>query len=255
MRRDHRSRADCVLGSDLRCGDRPGAIKETRSCPPTTMSSIPTPPNGSESLFALESSPPETLTNAPSSKSKRATSKGTRNATSSPGLADGPERSGSQAGPTTNPPGQDRHRVSRFRALDSAKAMPTNDTCGPLFTASSPSAALQSALASRLRARMDVNGSPEYALTWKDWDMPAGVPICALRASARRTSGSGFTGWPTACAGDATKGVESLETSRARGAGNLNLPSTAALALKRERERGHRVGQRPAAGTGRTRRA
>lgn len=27
--------------------------------------------------------------------------------------------------------------------------------------------------------------------------MPAGVPICALRASGHRTSGKGFTGWPT----------------------------------------------------------
>lgn len=75
--------------------------------------------------------------------------------------------------------------------------MPTNDTCGPLFNASSPSADLQRCLESRLRARMDVNGSPEYELTWKEWDMPSGLPICALRASGRRTSGKGFTGWPT----------------------------------------------------------
>jgi len=32
--------------------------------------------------------------------------------------------------------------------------------------------------------------------------MPAGVPICALRGSARRTSGSGSTGWPTPRAED-----------------------------------------------------
>lgn len=88
-------------------------------------------------------------------------------------------------------------RVSRFRARDSEKAMPTNDTSGPLFTASSPSARLQRSLESRLRAQMDVNGSPEYALTWKQWDMPSGPPICALRAQARPTSGNGFTGWPT----------------------------------------------------------
>ena len=75
--------------------------------------------------------------------------------------------------------------------------MPTNDTSGPLFTRSSPSADLQRSLENRLRARMDVNGSPEYALTWKHWDMPAGLPICALRASARRISGNGFGGWPT----------------------------------------------------------
>jgi hypothetical protein len=75
--------------------------------------------------------------------------------------------------------------------------MPINDTCGPLFMTSSPSAALQSSLESRLKALTDVNGSPEYALIWKQWDMPAGLPICALRASARRKSDSGFIGWPT----------------------------------------------------------
>jgi len=44
---------------------------------------------------------------------------------------------------------------------------------------------------------MDVNGSLQFALTWKVWDMPAGPPICALRASGRRMFGLGFTGWPT----------------------------------------------------------
>lgn len=96
-------------------------------------------------------------------------------------------------------------RVSRFRARDSERAMPTNDTSGPLFTASSPSAALQRSLESRLLARMDLNGSPEFALTWRTQDMPAGPQICALRGRARRISGSGFSGWPTARANDAEK--------------------------------------------------
>src|SRR5690606_37029127 len=61
-------------------------------------------------------------------------------------------------------------------------------------------------LASRLCQKLDVNGSPEYELTWKQWDMPSGPPICALRASARRTSGRGFglspKGWTTPQAHD-----------------------------------------------------
>src|SRR5271157_3853765 len=84
--------------------------------------------------------------------------------------------------------------VSRFRARDSEKAMPMSDIYGPLFTNSSPSAALQRSLESRLRARMDVNGSPEYALTWKCWDMPSGPPIYALRARARLISDNGYSG-------------------------------------------------------------
>jgi len=107
-------------------------------------------------------------------------------------------------GATAAPFGPEAARVSRFRAQDANKAMPTNDTSGPLFSASSPSASLQRSLENKLRARMGANGSPEYALIWKHWDMPAGLPICALRASARRTSGSGFTGWPTPNATDST---------------------------------------------------
>ena len=95
------------------------------------------------------------------------------------------------------PSGPEAARVSRFRAQDADKAMPTNDTSGPLFSASSPSASLQRSLENKLRARMGANGSPEYALIWKHWDMPAGLPICALRASARRTSGKDYIGWPT----------------------------------------------------------
>ena len=91
--------------------------------------------------------------------------------------------------------------VSRFRSRDSGKAMSTNDTSGPLFSASSPSAAHQISLANRLRARMDLNGSPECALTWKALDMPAGVQICQLVASERRTGDTGCSGppsaWPT----------------------------------------------------------
>jgi len=56
-------------------------------------------------------------------------------------------------------------------------------------------------LESKLQAALAETGSPEYALTWKRWDMQSGQPICALRASARRTSDSGYGGWPTPDAG------------------------------------------------------
>ncbi len=83
-------------------------------------------------------------------------------------------------------------------ALDATThGWPTSATFGRKSGDSSPSAALQSSLASRLPARMEGYGSPEYALRWKSWDMPLGPPICALRGSARRTSDSDFGGWPT----------------------------------------------------------
>jgi len=59
------------------------------------------------------------------------------------------------------------------------------------------SADFQTRLELSLRSMLPTDASPEYALTWKNWDMPSGPPICALRASAHRTSDSGFTGWPT----------------------------------------------------------
>ena len=115
------------------------------------------------------------------------TLKDSHNAISSPASADGPTPLKLPDGETA-PSGPEAVHVSRFRALEDEKAMSTNDTSGPLFTTSSPSADLQWCLGNRLQARMAGNGSPLYALTWSDWDMPAGVPICRLRASARRTS-------------------------------------------------------------------
>jgi hypothetical protein len=91
--------------------------------------------------------------------------------------------------------------VSRFQPPASTAARPTPGTSGPASATSSPSADLACALGNRLRARLAAYGSPEYELTWKSWDMPSGSPICAVRASARRTSASGstgaLTGWPT----------------------------------------------------------
>ena len=121
----------------------------------------------------------------------------TRLRTSLPGSADGRLRSGSPDGPTPAPSGPPPVPVSRFRALDSGKAMPINAISGPLFTASSPSADLQRSLEKTLVARLDGNGSPLYVLIWKSVDMPAGVPILQRRALGRRTSDNDFSGWPT----------------------------------------------------------
>jgi hypothetical protein len=127
------------------------------------------------------------------------------NATSLPASEDGPTPFNLPAGPTIEKSGPDHAHVSRFRARDSKKVMPTNDTSGPLFTTLLPSADLQLCLESRLRANLDVNGSPECALIWRDWDMPSGPPICRLQASARRTSDTGSgsaASWGTLTAQD-----------------------------------------------------
>jgi len=93
--------------------------------------------------------------------------------------------------------GQGVAPVNRSVLLEQNGDFPTASTSGQLGTSLSGSAVLQLSLESRLRAHLGVNGSLESELTWRSWDMPLGLPICALRASTRRTADSGFTGWPT----------------------------------------------------------
>ena len=155
------------------------------------------------------------------------TSRATTSATSSPASAGGATRCDSRDGPTTGQSGPAPVPVSRFRALDSEKAMPIEDTSGPLFSASSPSATLQRSLESRLHRLLDASGSPEYALTWSTWDMPAGPPICRLRASARRTSGNGSGGWPTPTV---TTGTQHKDSPTPKQTGGTSLAGAAGTA-------------------------
>ncbi len=134
------------------------------------------------------------------------TSRDTAKSTCSPASAAGRSRSGSLDGKA--PHGPEAAPASPSHPQGALAAWATSGTFGPLFTGSSPSAVLQSSLESRLRARMAVTGSPEYALTWSHWDMPSGPPICRLRALGHRTSGSGFGGWPTPTANDDNKSPE-----------------------------------------------
>ena len=137
--------------------------------------------------------------------SKRRTSKVASAPTSSQGSEAGTTPSDSPDGQSVNMSGLEAALASRSQQRAALVAFSTSGTFGPLFNASSPSADLQWSLANRLRARLDVHGSPEYVMRWKIWDMPSGLPICALRASARHTSDSGCIGWPTTRANDSEK--------------------------------------------------
>jgi len=139
------------------------------------------------------------------------------NATSSQGSAAGASVSDSQDGPTTALFGRDPVRASLSARQAEERGLLMSGTSGPIGTTSSASASLQSSLESRLRARTASVGSTLYALTWKPRATPSGRQICALRASARRTSDSGSgsseSGWPTPAAN--TYG-EDLEREMAR---------------------------------------
>lgn len=116
---------------------------------------------------------------------------------SSRGSAFGVMPCASQDGRTTGRSGLDHARANRSVRLAKERGLLMRATSGRSFSVSSASAALQQYLESRLRAKTASPGSTLYRLTWKRRVTPAGRSISALRASARRTSGSACTGWPT----------------------------------------------------------
>lgn len=99
----------------------------------------------------------------------------------------------------------------------------TSGTCGPISITSSKSAALQSSLESRLQARTQTLGSTLYAMTWKPWVTPSGRSRSRLRASVRRISETGSTGWPTPQTSDSTGGGQAKRAmGETRHGSNLN---------------------------------
>ena len=81
-------------------------------------------------------------------------------------------------------------------------ASPTSVISGLPGSISSASVALQLSLVSKLKARLTMDGSTLFKLTWKEKITPAGRSVSLLRASALRTSGSDSGLWPTTLASD-----------------------------------------------------
>jgi hypothetical protein len=193
------------------------------------MRSTAMPPSGCATSLSPDTLHRATSTSGQLSMFEPTTSPAIPSAISSPASAAGRSPCASPDGATTANAGPVPVHVSRFRAQGSGVAMPTNDTSGPLFTASSPIASLQWSLANRLRQRMGANGSPLFALTWRELDMPLGPPICQLAASARRTSGSDCGSWQTPTVVDA-KGRGYTYPSGNHDNPFLTLPGQAQLA-------------------------
>lgn len=87
--------------------------------------------------------------------------------------------------------------VNRSPTRARGAAFSTLDIFGQHGSHSSRSVALQSSLESKLRQRLASSGSILFVLTWNDAVTPSGRRICALRASARPTSASACSSWPT----------------------------------------------------------
>jgi len=163
-------------------------------------------------------SAPPTLPNSPSVISSQAS-------------GSGPSPFGVPAGlmPVVYGPGHVPANLSARQVK--AAGLLTSGTCGPISTISLRSAALRSSLASRLQVLTASLGSTLYKLTWKQRPTPAGLPICALRASVRRTSDSDCIGWPTPITNDALGSGYCYGPKKADGtrAEFLKLPGAAAL--------------------------
>jgi hypothetical protein len=138
-----------------------------------------------------------------------------------------------QAGQTASQSGQAPVRASLSARQAKAQGLLTSGTSGQLGTISSKSAALQSSLASRLQARTALVGSTLYRLTWKQRATPSGRSIYALRASARRISGSASgsseSGWPTPTTRD-YKGQSGSGRQEKKGDPSDTLPNAAVTA-------------------------
>lgn len=174
------------------------------------------PRNGSATSLKKGTSPQETLTSEASLTCGPTTSAATHKPISSLASEDGRSRSELQAGQTTDLFGQARALVSHSPSQARARRPMTNVTCGLRGFLSSPSAALQSSLESRLKRRLDGVGSTLFSLTWKAKATPAGRPYCQLVASARRTSDSDFGSWPTPTAAENIGDLEKKNERRAR---------------------------------------
>lgn len=173
-------------------------------------------------------------------------------ATSSPGSEAGRLLSNSPDG--TAPVGLEAVPASRSRRRASGKGIKMTETSGPNSCDSSASAALRpssgskshpqklSALSRRLLSLSrfataitpeqtsslndslkaspsitTLGGSIEYKQTWREKVTPSGVRYWEHTASARRTSDSGCSGWPTPQNHDGTHGARSDASAEKRG--------------------------------------
>jgi len=149
-----------------------------------------------------KNSPPVSSTVAASQKSSRATLMAIAGSTSLQALVSGNLPPAVPVGPTPYHSGRGPVRASRSRPSGKRKARKTRDTSGLKCPASSGLDGPLWWLASRLQARTDYDGSPEYALTWKRVATSPTQWVLTLRCSARPTRDTDFIGWATPAARD-----------------------------------------------------
>ncbi len=170
---------------------------------PSTTRSNRTPAIGSATSSSADTSRPVTSSDEASPTSPQMMLPGVDSGTSSPASEGGVLRFDSQGFPTTLTCGPDHARVSRSATRGRGAEFATLDIFGRHGSHSSASADLQRSLESRLRLALASRGSTLFSLTWSHAATPSGRRICALRASARRTSDNVSTSWPSPVTNDA----------------------------------------------------
>ena len=143
--------------------------------------------------------------------SNQVNSQGIHNVTFLQESGSGVTRCANQDGQTIDRSGQVVVLANLSARQVKAMGLLTSGTYGPPSTTSSHSASLQSCLESRLRQKLSMTGSTLYTLTWKPWVTPSGVRRFRLRGSARRTSETETSGWPTPRANSSTESVEGAQ--------------------------------------------
>lgn len=164
---------------------------------PGTTTTMPSAPRGCAISSLQDISLPALSTSAQLEMWPLLTSGATGTATSSPGSAAGPMPSSLPDGLQTDLFGQALAPASPFPPQEDKAALLTSGIFGLDGFGSSASVALTQSLANRLRERLGSDGSTEFSQTWKRKVTPAGRRYWAHTASARRTSDSGYSGWPT----------------------------------------------------------
>ena len=167
-----------------------------------------------------------------SKKSSRKTCEDTRNAISLEALAGGRSHSDSQDGQMTLPFGLEVAPANPSPQQASKKRKPTTAISGPTSFASLKSVALTQFLVNKLKERLGTDGSMEYKQTWKEKRTPLGIAYWAHTASARRTSDSDCSGWPTPIVNDTTGSTHCYGKKNADGSREifLKLPGAAKMA-------------------------
>lgn len=161
--------------------------------------------NGYETLSPPATSHRVKLTSGVSKTFTPRTSEDSPSVTGLPGSESGPSLSEWLDGQTTDLFGRAVAPANLSPRQAKELRLMTSGTFGLTGIGSSKSAALQSSLESKLRARTQTLGSTLYTLTWKPWATPSGPSRFRLRALVRRNPESALSGWRAPMATDGQK--------------------------------------------------